>query len=96
MQELEREKRKAVEANIEQLNSVRRLREEAMDAKKNEVNAAIERLEKVLTFIAHTLRITNIKDVCAVLWRKFSTVSGYRPHRRLYLTSYSVLMVSQY
>ena len=46
-QELENERRKAVEANIEQMSTLRKIREEAMDAKKMELDAAIEKMEKV-------------------------------------------------
>ena len=47
VQELESERRKAVEANIEQMTSLRKLREEAMDTKKADLDAAVENMEKV-------------------------------------------------
>ena len=50
MQELETERRKAVEANIEQMSTVRKIREETMEAKKADVDAVIEKLEQVSIF----------------------------------------------
>eukprot|EP00794_Sanderia_malayensis_P014323 gene14323-15812_t len=45
-EDLEREKRKIVDANIEHLNVIRKVKEEAIDAKKVEINSIMERLEK--------------------------------------------------
>ena len=47
LQDLENERRKAVEANIEQMTSLRKIREEAMDTKKADLDAAVENMEKV-------------------------------------------------
>ena len=48
LQDLENERRKAVEANIEQMTSLRKIREEAMDTKKADLDAAVENMEKVI------------------------------------------------
>ena len=38
-----------MEANIEQMTSLRKIREEIMDAKKIELDASVEKMEKVRT-----------------------------------------------